>query len=572
MKRIKYHNIPIFVLLIAAFTVVSLIAFFTIKNLRGNARIINYTGIVRGATQQLVKQELNGTRNDQLIRNLDEILLSLQQGNKALHLTVLPAQAYQDLLTQTEHSWEGLKKEIYQVRSGSGGEALFRQSEAHFALVNQAVSAAETYSEEQTKRALYWLGGLCAGFVLLTVLGARHTARQSKMQAALLAAKSANREKSKFLSRMSHEIRTPMNGIIGMTALAKQRLDDRSKLADCLHKIEQCSSFLLALINDILDMSRIESGKVTLCTAPFYLEQLISDIRAMFALQATDKNIVFSAKCSPLPQRPLQGDALRIRQIIVNLISNALKFTPQNGRVSLSAEIFEQTPDALGVRFVIEDSGIGMSEAFMQKMFEPFSQAEQIAQRYGGTGLGLPISRNLVQMMRGDIQAESILGQGTKFIVRLRLPFATAPERATLPAPLAADTAPSLAGLHILLAEDNEINAEITCALLETAGAKVEHVWNGREAVEHFAAAPAGRFDLILMDIQMPELDGLQAAAGIRALQREDAGDIPILALTANAFSEDVAKTLRSGMNGHLNKPIDVQTLYRTAASYLKKK
>lgn len=564
MKRIPFHNIPFFALLIAMFSVVSLIAFFTIKDLRGNARIVNYTGIVRGATQQLVKQELHGIQNDRLSRDLDEILRALREGSDAMRLSVLSGKEYQALLAEADSDWSALKEEIARVRSGGDGAALFEKSEAYFALANRAVYAAEAYSEEQTRCAMYWLGGLCIGFVVLTVLGALHAARQNKMQAALLEARSASREKSRFLSRMSHEIRTPMNGIIGMTALAKQNLDNREKLADSLGKIEQCATFLLALINDILDMSRIESGKVMLCAAPFHLEQLMEDIRAMFALQAADKKIDLRVESPALPSIMLLGDALRLRQILVNLLSNALKFTPENGRVRLTAEILEQTRQELFIRFTVEDSGIGMSEAFMQQMFEPFSQADHIAQRYGGTGLGLPISLNLVRMMGGEMHAESRLGQGTRFTVRLRLPFTADVPSAASPA---SSSVSSFLGVRILLAEDNEINAEIAIALLEAVNAEVEHVWNGLEAVERFASAPPGYFGLVLMDIQMPELDGLQAAARIRALARPDAASIPILALTANAFSEDVAKTLQSGMNGHLNKPIDVQELYRKIAS-----
>lgn len=570
MKRIELHNFPIFALFIAMFSIVSLMAFFTIKDLQGNARIVNYTGIVRGATQQLVKQELHGVQNDQLIRHLDEIITALQHGNTDLRLTVLPSAAYQELLVETTLSWGALKEEIALVRRGGDGSKLFEQSEAHFTLVNHAVHIAETYSEEQTRRAMHWLGGLCTGFVLLTIFGALHTARQNKMRAALQEARSASREKSKFLSRMSHEIRTPMNGIIGMTALAKQNIDNRNKLSDCLYKIEQCSNFLLALINDILDMSRIESGKVMLCPTPFRFERLIEDIQAMFSLQAADKRIAFSVQASPFPAKALLGDALRIRQIIVNLLSNALKFTPENGRVLLTAQVLKETPEGVSIRCTVEDSGIGMSDAFMQTMFEPFSQAAHIVHQYGGTGLGLSISRNLVQMMQGEIHAESTLGQGTKFTVLLRLPFAEAAADTASVQPLSAEP-PTLSGARMLLAEDNEINAEIACALLAATGAEIEHVWNGQEAVERFAAAPPGYFGLILMDIQMPVLDGLQATAQIRALPREDASQIPILALTANAFSEDIANALQAGMNDHLNKPIDVQRLYRVAASYLKK-
>ncbi|MBT9777867.1 response regulator [Clostridium sp. MCC353] len=560
------------VLLIILFSFISINSFLSISHLQGNGRVINYAGIVRGASQRLVKQELNHIPNDPLILYLDGIIRELSEGNGDNNLIHLPDPTFQNLIHTMSESWEAVKAEIQQVRNGADGGPLFTVSEDFFVLADTTVSAAEIYSENCVKNAVSRLLFLNFIFIILVALFWFYNEQRRKMNHALLAAENASKAKSDFLSRMSHEIRTPMNGIIGMTAVARMSVDNKHKLLDCLDKIDMSSNYLMNLINDILDMSRIESGKIELYEEEFRLSILLERISLMFKQKAEDAGILFSVNDSGLSVDWVIGDELRISQVLINIISNALKFTQAGGYVRLDVTEKSISNEEISLEFMIKDNGIGMSEDFQKRIFDPFEQAKAAtSHQYGGTGLGLSISYNFIKLMNGDISVASRPGQGTCFTVCLSLKRPLKPEEN-----FHAQTAASLDhgifrmdGISIMLAEDNEINSEIAAAILEDSGASVTPVWNGKEAVDTFAASLPGQYSLILMDIQMPVMDGLEASRAIRSLNRPDAKTIPILGLSANAFRHDMEAARQNGMNGYISKPLDITKMFETIRPYL---
>lgn len=569
LKQKKKGNlIFISVLLICTIAIFSCFSYFSLSRQNGTARVVNYTGIVRGATQRLVKEEISGHPNDPLADKLDGILDDLRSGEGSYDLIRLPDQTYQSQLNQMEKQWSELKQEIRTVRKGGSSKQLYDLSEAYFELADQTVSSAEVYAERSLQKSRILFMVLNAAMLILIVLFWVMNVRQKKMSLELELAEHASYEKSAFLSKMSHEIRTPMNGIIGMTELAKLSVDDKAKLADCLDKIDFSSQYLLSLINDVLDMSRIESGKMEIEETEFDLSVLIEGIRTMFMQKAESENIRFVIEGDVEESCIVIGDALRINQVLINIISNAMKFTSEGGSVSMKCFSRENGDRQLLAHFVIEDTGIGMSKEFMEHMFEPFEQAKNTSNRqYKGTGLGLAICHNLVQMMHGEIQVESEQGQGSVFHITIPLQISTNQGFTPKKVLLKPDTY-HFEGQRILVAEDNEINAEIVKRMLKYGGVCVEHVWNGKEAVEVFRESSEGYFDLILMDMQMPVMCGREAVKIIRQLEREDA-NLPILALTANAFNSDIEKALADGMNGYLTKPVEMKTLFCTIAAWL---
>lgn len=561
IKMGKWFKRSIAVLLIIIFCFISAVSLSTIFHMQGNARVINYTGIVRGATQRLIKQEINQVPNGELVSYLDCILEELAAGGEVNKLIALPDDTFQDLVKELNLRWTEIKEEIGQVRLGKDSSRLYSLSEDYFVLADQAVSAAETYSEKNVSHAKNILICLNVGFILLVTLFWIYGKKQKRIQLALDTAENANRAKSQFLSRISHEIRTPMNGIIGMTAIARRSLDDREKMSDCLKKIDLSSGYLLGLINDVLDMSRIESGKVELEHQVFSLPGLLEQIEGMLSLRAQEKCVEFSINANTLTVVNVIGDSMRIGQILVNIITNALKFTAPDGCVTL--EILQKSvcEKTVSLEFYITDTGVGISEEFLPKIFEPFEQEYAATGRqYGGTGLGLAICHNFVKMMGGDISVSSKLGEGSTFTVCLTLELPDKEDEINKDTDR--QTAYDFTSVRVLLAEDNEINAEIAKMLLEENGAQVQWVSNGRDAVDKFTVSAEGDYTLILMDVQMPVMGGLEASRLIRGLGRPDAQRIPIIGISANAFQEDIEIARKSGMSGYLSKPIDIGKLY----------
>ena len=387
---------------------------------------------------------------------------------------------------------------------------------------------------------------------------------------ALKKAYEAGKAKTNFLANISHEIRTPLNAIIGMTQISKKndRLGDLSKE---IRQIEMSSKHLLSLINDILDISKIEEGKLSLVNEPFNLETVIGNIFESLKQAAESKHQNLGVKCDGLASYQFIGDSMRLSQVLINLLSNAIKFTPDGGNIDITVEELDRSPEKALLKFSVLDTGMGLSPEFMLKMFSPFEQADSsISRKFGGTGLGLAISRRLVELMGGRLQAESQVGQGANFYFSVRFNVNqnfTAQKNAEQPS----DT-PNFSDKIALVVDDIEINREIIFSMLSPTGIFIESAQNGEEALNLVKKSAEGYYDLILMDVQMPVMDGYTSTKLIRSLDRSDVKNITILALTANAFKEDAEQALNSGMNGHLSKPVDEDILLRTIASTFQKK
>lgn len=372
-------------------------------------------------------------------------------------------------------------------------------------------------------------------------------------------AESVSQSKTEFLSSMSHEIRTPMNGIIGMLTLAHGQLRGHSA-ENYIIKAEQLSKYLLSVINDILDMSRIEAGKIELESKPFELAALAEKLRNMFQKNVEAKGVAFYVEMKDVDVKYIVGDELRISQILVNFLSNAQKFT-EKGEIRVTFRQLQKENGKVSLMFRVHDTGKGMDAKFISRIFKPFEQESQdITKQYGGSGLGMSITDRLVHLMGGEIVIDSMLGKGSDFSVYLTLPIAEVSEIETEQED-ETGTDFTFNGCHILMAEDNVINAEIAVSILENEGAKVDVAVNGKDAVEKYAASAPGTYNFILMDIQMPVMNGRDAAKQIRSMDRKDAGEIPIFALSADAFVEDQRLSAMSGMNGHFTKPIDFEEM-----------
>ena len=387
---------------------------------------------------------------------------------------------------------------------------------------------------------------------------------------ALQSAERASKAKTDFLANMSHDIRTPMNAIIGITTLMKNELHQPEKLAEHLDKLENSGQLLLGIINDILDMSRIESGKTTLNVEKMNLPQQISQLDSIIRQQAGQRSQTFTVN-THLQHENVLADPNRLNRVLMNTLSNAVKYTPTGGHIRFEVDELPRNEHYARYRFVVQDDGIGMSEAYQKTLFDPFTREERSGtNKVQGTGLGMAITKNIVDLMGGSINVESTTGKGTRFEVVLEFPVDaeadTVPEAQVLPEE-EEETSP-LSGMKFLCAEDNAINAEILEMLLEANGASCTICSNGQEIVDAFASVKPGEYDMILMDVQMPVMDGLEATRRIRSGENPLGRIIPILAMTANAFLEDMQKSREAGMDEHLSKPVDIAALEQTVKRF----
>ena len=375
-------------------------------------------------------------------------------------------------------------------------------------------------------------------------------------------AEAANEAKTEFLQRMSHDIRTPINGICGFVNMADHYADDIKKQTEYRTKVKEASNLLLELVNDVLDMSKLESGEIVLEEIPFNLSSIFKEVFVVIEQMASEQNIQIEWEKKEITHRDFIGSPGYVKRVMMNILSNAVKYNKENGHIYISCmEIPSEQPEMTTMEFVCRDTGIGMTEEFQKCVFEPFAQEHTGSRtKFAGTGLGMSIAKNLIEKMGGSISFESEEGAGTTFVIRV--PFKIDPD-ADKREEQRDVSEKSIKGLHILLAEDNELNMEIAEFVLQNGGADVTKAWNGQEAVELFRKSEPGGFDAILMDIMMPVMNGYEAAKKIRSLDREDAKTIPIIAMTANAFTEDRLKAKEAGMNEHIVKPIDVELLIK---------
>ena len=406
--------------------------------------------------------------------------------------------------------------------------------------------------------------------------------RNEALRVALKAAEDANRAKTAFLSNMSHEIRTPMNAIIGLDKIAMNNPQLPEETREQLEKIAESAQHLLGIINDILDMSRIESGRMTIRQEEFSLARTLEQVDTMIGSQCRDKGLEYECIVDENVGDYYIGDDMKLRQIMINILGNAVKFTHEGGKVSFHVEETARMDQKATLRFTFRDTGIGMSRDYLPRLFEAFTQEDaSTTSKYGSTGLGMPITKSIVELMNGNIDVESEKGKGTVFTVVVTLGLtdrreedaggsAGDPHEHALSAPAGVDPS-ALQGRRILLAEDVEVNAEIMMMILSMQGMEVDHALNGEDAVRIFRDQAAGYYDAVLMDMRMPVMDGLEATRAIRALDRGDAKTVPIIALTANAFEEDVQRSMQAGLNAHLSKPVEPETLFETLETLIRR-
>ncbi len=408
-------------------------------------------------------------------------------------------------------------------------------------------------------------------FFFISKRGDRRIIAHQRQANALLkdaadAANAASIAKSDFLSHMSHDIRTPINGIMGMTEIALKNIDDKDRVLDCLQKIDGSSGHLLSLVNDVLDMSRIESGKVQISHKPLNILELLRHCSSIISGQLQGRDIMFTEEFENIENPHILGDELHLRQVLINILGNAVKFTPDGGTIYFRVREFSAEGEAARFHIEIEDTGIGMKPEFLPHIFEPFAQEDGgNRSSYKGTGLGMSITKKFMDLMGGIVEVQSEPGKGTLF--RLELPVEIDREWQGEQEPAGQQT--TLAGARVILAEDNDLNMEIAVFMLESLEIEVTAVTDGKAALDAFAAAAPGTFDGILMDVMMPVMDGLTSTREIRALEREDAGTIPIIAMTANAYDEDRRKCMEAGMDAHMSKPIDGEVLRKMLVQYI---
>mgnify|MGYP004601326635 FL=1 len=396
-------------------------------------------------------------------------------------------------------------------------------------------------------------------------------AYKEQLREAARAAEKANKAKTEFLQRMSHDIRTPINGIRGFIEMGNYYKDDLAKQAEYREKIWQSSGFLLDLVNEVLEMGKLSSGEIQMEEIPFNLREICNEVKGIVTPQAQEKGVELIVKKDELPYPCLIGSPVHVKRILLNIIGNAIKYNKKNGKVYIT--LFESTSDddTTIMEFKCEDTGIGISKRFLPHVFEAFTQDGDVARSsYEGTGLGMPIVKSLVEKMGGTVTVESEKGVGSIFTVRI--PFKTAAEQPSEEQKQEAPDMELVKGMHVLLAEDNKLNLEIAQFFLDTAGITSTSVQNGKEAVEAFEGSAVHEYDAVLMDIMMPFMDGMEATQKIRALEREDAGTVPIIAMTANAFVEDKKQAMAVGMTDYITKPLQMELLLHLLAKYAKKR
>ena len=462
---------------------------------------------------------------------------------------------------------EGRAECEYRIRDKKGEYHYYRQYNAKVNMLSGSRMVILIRNIDAFKKHELWKAEQVQKELEMTKLLAE---KSKDLEKALLQAESANNAKSKFLSTMSHDLRTPMNVILGMAYLAKKHIGDAAEVDRCLDTILLSSQNMLALINDVLDMNKIESGVIEVREKSGDLVKLIEDLEQLIRNRCEENQQIFAIDCNRIVHRYLFMDELRVRQIITNLLSNAVKYTPAFGRISM--EVIEQTSRDEGkcsILFIIRDNGIGMSGDFVERAFEPFErEMTDLSEQIEGTGLGMSITKNLVELMKGTIEIESIVSVGTKITVML--PFKICEEEITGKEIDFAVLQGKYPGKRILIVEDKRMNLEIVKGFLEDAELTVDEARNGREAVDKLRNATEGTYDLVFMDITMPVLRGDEAAMQIRNIDREDCKTIPIIAMTANAMESDVQNSFQCGMNGHISKPIEPKEVYKCLNKWLR--
>lgn len=449
-------------------------------------------------------------------------------------------------------SFQSGKKEVYMEMQQKGVDGKYHWISIHIVAVDNPFNE-DVMAINMTK--------------ILDSQRAEQARQEQLLRDALAAANAANRAKSDFLSRMSHDIRTPMNAIIGMSAIGQMKSQDVECVQDCFRKIDASSQYLLSIINDILDMSKIENGKMEITSVPFAPAAMLEEINDIIRPQAEEKGLYYKIENHEPLDLCCIGDELRLKQILMNLLSNALKFTPEGGRVEVDIREKTRRDSVVYLEMEVRDTGIGMSEEFMERIFQPFEQENpELARNYVGSGLGLSIVYNLVQLMNGTLEVQSCQGKGSDFLVVIPLRLVRDMEGREDADELGkVEEKPygnsSVQGKRVLLVEDNDLNMEIAKELLEMCGLQVEGARDGKEAVELVEVNPPDYYGAVLMDIRMPVMDGIEATRRIRSMGRADTGKLPIIAMTANAFEEDKKAAEQAGMSGYLVKPIDMEAV-----------